>query len=188
MNSQQSQGGWALICSLSTAQHSRHRLNSVDSGQSIYFQSILNPKQCRSLLILHFFNIVQKLSQSLLCQSCPKIVSTLPPCCSKWYKSVVHVVPIWCPSVSMHFSNHAKWSRLQVVPSRDQVMSLYSMIFGNRNKVSSYISALKPLPRLPNSSKVMPSGLHLSFIYSIKHIYLHNILLPWDHEMSECLW
>ena len=29
----------------------------------------------------------------------------------------------------------------------------YSMIFGNWNKVNSYISALKPLPRLPNSPK-----------------------------------
>ena len=29
----------------------------------------------------------------------------------------------------------------------------YSMIFWNWNKVNSYISALKPLPRLPNSPK-----------------------------------
>ena len=31
--------------------------------------------------------------------------------------------------------------------------SCYSMIRWNWNKVNSYISALKPLPRLPNSSK-----------------------------------
>ena len=44
-----------------------------------------------------------------------------------------------------------KWSQVCFV--KYQHYESYSMIFWNWNKVNSYISALKPLPRLPNSPK-----------------------------------